>query len=117
MSVRNKKLPDREALIQHLMCGMDRRMIAARYKVQVGSVRQRFANLDIIHIERELMLSRKPVLAPAEPARLPGIHVRTDKIIVTREYPTGELGGTSLRSVSLPRISYHAAFLREAGQC
>lgn len=114
---RNQKLPDRNVLIQHLRDGMDRHMIAACYKVQVGSVRQRFANLDMMHIEREIMASRKPAPPPTPLPRRPGIRIRDDKIVITREYPAGELGGTILRSVSLPRISYHAAFLQEAGRC
>jgi hypothetical protein len=116
MARHNQKLPDSEKLIEHLLAGMDRHTIAIRYNVQVGTVRQRFANLDMIGIEREIMSSRQPEPKPAPPLR-PGTRIASDRIVITRAYSAGELGGSILRSISLPRVSYHAAYLREAGRC
>ncbi len=116
MARHNQKLPDREKLIEHLLAGMDRHMIAARYNVQAGTVRQRFANLDMIGMEREIMLGRKPAPKPAPQLR-PGTRIAADRIVITRAYAAGDMGGLILRSISLPRISYHAAYLREAGRC
>ncbi|MBB3965926.1 helix-turn-helix domain-containing protein [Rhizobium metallidurans] len=106
------RLPDASVLKAHVAAGMTRGQIADRYGVHPDTVRITFHRYGIAQLApRRSSPAQRITRHPVRES----ITIKSDRIVYVREMVAGENGGTTIRCLSLPKISMHVADLRDRG--
>lgn len=94
MTANNRKPPDDTVLARDVRLGLTQAEIASRYSVTQECVRRRLITLKIS--------PRKEPRRNYKPCGIP-------KLVLEKKVTTSEYGGSTIRFISLPRISMHVA--------